>query len=164
MIGAVIHGLQETLSDMARRSEAMIAGTRTAMTSLAIGLSARVKGSKLSGQVLRVRTGRLRRSINHVVTEADGVITGAVGTNVEYARRHEFGGRVSEQVKEHMRVCKQVYGRMLSKPILVSVRAHVRTTNLPERSFLRTSLAEMKPQIKRELADAIAKAVHGAHS
>lgn len=49
------------------------------------------KGEKLSGQVLDVQTGTLRRSVGQEVSE-DGLST-RVGTNVFYGAIHEFGSR-----------------------------------------------------------------------
>ena len=48
---------------------------------MALKALARVK-LKLSDDVLRVRTGRLRRSITQSVTDDSNSITGTVGTNV----------------------------------------------------------------------------------
>ena len=39
------------------------------------------------------------------------------------------------------------------------VRAHSRKVNLPERSFMRTALAEMEPEIREEFRDAIARVI-----
>lgn len=46
-------------------------------------LLVKVKREKLSGQVLNVRTGRLRRSITQKVIDLSNGVTGIVGTNVE---------------------------------------------------------------------------------
>ena len=112
----------------------------------AIDLTAQVKGGKLSGQVLNVRSGRLRRSINYRVTESATGTEVKVGTNVEYARVHEYGfaGRVS--VKEHMRAGKRV-------------RAHTKNMRVPERSFLRSTLKENRAGIDKRIARAIASGI-----
>jgi phage gpG-like protein len=46
--------------------------------------------ANLTGSVLRVQTGRLRQSVQ---TEVTSDTTGIIGTNVEYAAIHEYGGQ-----------------------------------------------------------------------
>ena len=61
---------------------------------------------KLSGQVLKNRTGTLRRSINQHVEETDTSITGILGADMDiarYARAHEYGFRGTVQVPAHTR-------------------------------------------------------------
>ncbi len=74
-------------------SEALLANLRQAVLRIGISVQAEVKENKLSGQVLHVRTGTLRRSINQQVSEDSTGIYGQVGTNVEYAAVHEYGGQ-----------------------------------------------------------------------
>jgi len=50
----------------------------------------------LTGRVLHVRTGRLRQSIQTSVE--DGGQKGRIGTNVEYAAIHEYGGQTKPHV------------------------------------------------------------------
>jgi hypothetical protein len=110
--------------------------------------------NKLSGQVLRRRTGTLARSVAQsprVYSSADGVVIGTVGTAniigddgrapVKYGALHEWGGTYEAQVREHMRAQKQAFGRPVA-PRQVSVRAHIRRGVLPERSFLRSALSD----------------------
>lgn len=51
-----------------------------------------IKKNKLSGQVLKVRSGRLRSSITNRVFLSGKDLAGQVGTNVVYAKIHEIGG------------------------------------------------------------------------
>jgi len=112
------------------------------MNRLTLEIQSQVKGFKLSGQVLHTQTGTLRRSINREVRVVPGMVEGTVGTNVEYAGAHEFGfsGRVT--VRAHIRTIKLAFGRQLKSPIEVSVGSFSRSANLPERSFLRSTLTE----------------------
>lgn len=128
-----------------------------AVTTLAIKLTAKVK-TKLSGQVLKVRTGRLRRSVHYEVTNEPGRITAEVGTNVSYARVHEFGGKFT--VPQHIRMQSKVFGRALPAPIAVMVRSHER--NAPQRAFLTPSLVEMQGEIETALKDAVRVTIEGA--
>lgn len=129
-----------------------------------VSLQARVK-EKLSDDVLRVRTGTLRRSINLALHQEPGQVSAIVGTNVEYAAAHEYGYHGMVTVKEHLRRT-----RTRGKTVLVGntwkhpgmgewrkirgqltggeavVHEHTRMMNLPERSFLRSALREMIPE------------------
>lgn len=125
---------------------------------LAIALTRHIKEKKLTGQVLKNRTGTLRRSINYRIDEGTEKISGIVGTNKEYAAVHEYGFQGTVQVKQHMRMQRQAWGRPIS-PREVLVRAHTAKMNLPERSFLRSSLREMADQIRAEYEAAAQRAI-----
>lgn len=111
---------------------------RQRVESLGLELLRKVKEEKLSGQVLNVRTGRLRRSINEQTTVDGDRVQSAVGTNVAYARPWELGFRGIEQVRAHLRLGHQV-------------RAHARHVNIAPRSFLISSLDEMRLRIAEQL-------------
>lgn len=111
----------------------------------------RTKQDKLTDQVLHVRTGRLRRSINTRVEEGMSDVTGTIGTNVKYARPHEFGFDGTVNVREHLRRSK--LGNAFT------VRAHSMHMHIPERSFLRSSLADEREQIRAELEHATQRAL-----
>jgi phage gpG-like protein len=125
---------------------------RAEVEELALELVDNVKTDKLTGQVLNVRTGRLRRSIHHVMRVNGPEIAATVGTNVEYAARHEYGFTGIEHVKAHMR-------RMGDR--MVKVRDFMRSVKTPERSFLRSALAGMRSTIKDRLKDALRGLVGG---
>lgn len=125
------------------------------ITRLCIQLSRSVKENKLSGAVLRNRTGRLRRSINYRLETTPTSVYGIVGTNVEYARAHEYGVDKNVTVREHMRQIKKAWGKDLKAPKAVMVRSHSRHMRLPERSFLRSALREMDAEIKTQIAAAL---------
>jgi len=118
---------------------------RKRVQALGIELQRKVKEEKLSGQVLNVRTGNLRRNINEQTTVSGDTIVSAVGTNVPYARVWELGFSGIEQVKAHLR---------LGRP----VRPFSRTVNLRARPFLSTALQEMRTRIIDELTRATQEA------
>lgn len=130
-------------------------GVQKKIMRLALKMTGKVMG-KLSGDVLRVRTGRLRRSIHPEWDFKQGYSGATVGTNVEYAAIHEYGFSGSVQVKSFQREMTKAFGKPIS-PTQVTVRAHTRNANMPERSFLRTTLREMNSEIVEGLQKAIAK-------
>ena len=130
-------------------------GVQKEIMRLALKVTGKVMG-KLSGDVLRVRTGRLRRSIHPEWDFRQGYSGATVGTNVEYAAIHEYGFSGSVQVKSFQREMTKAFGKPIS-PTQVTVRAHTRNINMPERSFLRSTLREMNSEIVEGLQKAIAK-------
>ena len=114
-----------------------------------IKLQGLVKTTKLSGQVLKRKTGTLSRSIN-TKFENNGLV-GKVGTNVLYGKVWEYGGVY--QIKAHMRMMKQAFGKPVSDPRLINVQAHA--VRFPEKSFLRSALKDLRPEIKPGFQKAI---------
>lgn len=121
-----------------------------------------VKEDKLSGGVLHNRTGTLRRKVNSRVIANAQSITGTVGVKLAYAAAHEFGVDKEVQVKEHLVQIKQAFGKPLASPVLFIMPPHSRHMKLPERSFLRSALREMGPEIQQGLREALARAVQKA--
>lgn len=134
------------LARLAGTSERLRRNLRATVQRLAIKVQGIVKEGKLTGQVLHVRTGTLRRSINQRIEETSTGVFAKVGTNVRYAAIHEYGfdGRVD--VRSHTR---------LGMP----VRAHVRQVHMPKRSFLVSTLTEMSGEIRTSLRSTILQAV-----
>jgi phage gpG-like protein len=128
-------------------------GIARAVTKLALEM-VRLVQQKLSGPVLKVRTGVLRSSINsHVQQTATGA-TATVGTNVIYGRFHEFGVPHSWEIVP--RSARALAFEIGGRPIFAMRVTH---PPLPERSFLRSSLREMTPRIKEELERAVSETV-----
>lgn len=155
MIRGYLVGDKETVARLDRLKGSLRGKVKQSIVALTLSLLVKVKAEKLTGQVLKVRTGRLRRSINQRVTDAGTRIHGIVGTNVEYGRLHELGYTGPMAVKAHLRQIKTAWGKPLQTPKAVQVRAHTRQVNFPERSFLRSSLREMEPKIRDEIRVAL---------
>lgn len=158
MISAQILGYDKILAKLNALGPKLQDETRKSVLKLCLLLSAKVKRDKLSGQVLKVKTGTLRRSITHRIIDTPQGVVGQVGTNLAYARVHEFGFKGSVSVKAHMREIKQAWGKPIS-PRSVSVKTFTRKVNIPERSFLRSALQEMQPDIREEMLKAIGRAI-----
>lgn len=154
MISYSIKGLDELGASFQLRATRIVGRVTTTMRGVGAMLVGAIKEQKLSGQVLKNRTGRLRRSINAKLQQDAQTISLRVGTNVEYARAHEFGFSGAVKVSQHLRLVKQAWGRKI-KPRNVTVRAHVRHMELPERSFMRTAMAENRAEVEGLMAQAI---------
>lgn len=129
-------------------------GLARAVTTLGLELQRKVQSEKLSGQVLKVRTGTLRSSINTKTTTSESEVTATVGTNVRYGRVHEFG--VSHSWLIEARNARSLRFQIGGRTIF---RRSVTHPPLPERSFLRSALAEMRPQIEAGLTAAVDAAI-----
>lgn len=128
----------------------LIATTRK----LGLDLQRHVQADKLSGQVLKVRTGRLRSSINLAVDNTATSVSATVGTNVSYASIHEFG-------VSHPWIIEARRGKALAFEVGGNTIFRKRVTHppLPERSFLRSALRDMAPQIEAAYREAVAETV-----
>jgi phage gpG-like protein len=137
------------------------------VTELALKLEVKVKG-KLSGEVLNVRTGALRRSIFHEVYEGYDAGSGGASTtgvfgkvgssgDVKYAGIHEFGGKTPPHVIYPVKG-KALAFMMGGKQVFFAKVNHPGSV-IPERSFLRSSLKDMREEITIGLTDAVNDAV-----
>lgn len=115
-----------------------------------------IKTEKLSGQVLNVVTGRLRRSIYSKVTQTEDNVIGEVASSgdVKYAAIHEFGFDGDELVREHTREIKQAFGKAIT-PKTVVVKEFTRRMVMPERSFMRSSFRDLKAMLQQGVEDAV---------
>jgi phage gpG-like protein len=128
-------------------------GLARAVTRLGLDLQRKVQREKLTGQVLKVRTGSLRSSINTEISQSTDEVSASVGTNIRYGRVHEYGVDHPWLIEAKGRALRfEIAGRVI-------FRRSVRHPPLPERSFLRSALADMRPQIEAGLRDAVAQAV-----
>jgi hypothetical protein len=154
MISFTVQGDAAVVRMISAKVPKLTNAVRTSLTRATFMLVGYVKTNKLSGQVLRVKTGTLRRKINGRVSETSNSITGQVGVKLAYAAAHEYGLDVDESVRAHLRTIKQAFGRSIA-PVTFEVKAHSRHVHLPERSFLRSSLREMTPEIQNMIRAAV---------
>lgn len=159
MISGKIIGDSEVVRHLKSIPANVRSEVRDTIGRIVLRLQRKTKQEKLTGQVLKVRTGTLRRSIDQVVVADGQAIVGIVSTNVKYGRVHEYGFKGQVSVKQHLREIKQVFGKTLKSPRQVSVSPHTRHVYIPERSFLRSALREMQPQILAEIDAAVAKGI-----
>lgn len=165
MITGQVTGSAEAI----QRLKAITPGIRSALEQkiqqLTIKLQRKVVSNKLQGQALNVRTGRLQRSIEQAMVKDPQSITGIVSTNVVYARIHEYGGVIHMPAR-----MSKVYRSIDSKGAFRNngrfakkSRSNFETEHetkaydihMPERSFLRSALADMREEILAGINDAV---------
>lgn len=159
MIKGEVLGGEAVAQRLKGGDERLRTGLSQTIGRLVLTLQRNVKQNKLSGQVLNVRTGRLRRSIN---TRMENLNTaqpaGFVGTNVSYARAWELGFDGKVNVRESLRMQVTAFGKSI-EPQQVTVRAHQRNVHMPAKSFLGSALQELQPEIMRELSGSVTEAI-----
>ncbi len=121
---------------------------RAEVVSLTKQLAQQVRAN-LSGKVLNMRSGRLYNSITNEMIEDTTSIIGEVATRgVPYAAIHEYGGVIkhpgSNKFQAWMGAAGMVYTHF--------TRAH--DIPIPERSYMRSALAEMRDSIVARLTNA----------
>lgn len=158
MIETSVTGDTEVVASIREQYKEITDNVEKSIGRLTLKLLNLVKVNKLSGQVLNVRTGRLRRSITQTTKRESTLITGIVGTNVEYARGHELGFNGSVSVKAHLRLIKKAWGKNIS-PRSISIKSHSRQVNLPKKSFLGSALKDMSPEILQTLQQSVRQGI-----
>ncbi len=125
---------------------------------LAVQLADRVR-RKLSGEVLNVRTGNLRASIFEDVEQTPTSVTGRVFSSgdVKYAGIHEYGGVIPAHVVVPVKAKALMF--VVGGKTVFAARANIPDIQMPERSYLRSSLADMRPAIVEGLREAAREGV-----
>ena len=147
MISISLEGEDALQARLAAFPAEMIAGLATKAAILAQKLADKVKDDKLSGGALQAVSGALRASI--VATagiEADGAFA-AVGSagDVKYAAIQEYGGKTAAH--DIAAVKAKALAFATGGATLFAKQVHHPGSTIPERSYLRASLAEMADEI-----------------
>ena len=159
------------------RAPRVLQALRRKMDALDIALQSHIQGDKLSGQVLHHRSGKLFDSVRIVEAQVQGnEVTGAVegaGGIAWYGRLHEYGGTFARKAGT-VRLRTNARGELLRQEggvLAVFAKAsHKRvrevaygkgTITFPERSFMRTGMADMHPKIIEGLKEALAEGLQG---
>jgi hypothetical protein len=155
MIGAMLddRALLERLSTLPDRADSALTRAAESLTDRLLGLAS----GNLSGSVLKARTGTLRASLRATVATG-GAIAASVTASAPYAAFQEYGFSGVENVRASARRQSRAFGRAIS-PVVVAVRAHQRRVDYPGRSYLRSALAALAPEIGQAIRAAVAQAV-----
>lgn len=157
MIEVYLDGAGEVLAQLDSLSARMTEELRAAISRLTIKLQSKVKQDKLSGQVLGVRTGRGRRSIQQDVSIDGSRVVGVVSTNVNYMIGWETGWQFYAGGGKHDLSASK------AKFALSSEGGDTFNNGTPrQRPFLVPSLKELSESgvIQSEIDGAVGSAVH----
>ena len=161
MFALEVRGLDEASARFDAYPAALQAALGAKATELATALADLVK-NKLSGAVLNTSSGALRDSIAAGVTaDSDGVVA-SVGSegDVKYAAIQEYGGKTSAH--EILPVKGDVLAFVAGDGQHFARRIEHPGSVIPERSYLRSSLEDMKDEILSALASTAAEAWESA--
>lgn len=160
--------LLRTLPQAGERAGRAIAQTLDLQNELTIGYAQKNKLSGPRPSVLGVITNRLRSSLRrNDATVSDGMVEGAIGTNVEYAAVHEYGFDGEVTVKSFVRkqrsrdLVKGKKQKLVSSGVAY-VKSFTRHMRMPERSFIRSSISERLDDYNNALSAAVLDALGGA--
>lgn len=140
----------------AKAPAAMLQAVQEEMTKLADY----VRATKLQGNPLNHRSGRLSRGVTGSASIDGDTIEGKVGVPVDevpYAPVHEHGGTF--QVPSYQREVSKVFGKSVT-PFKQTVSAH--TATYPQRAFLRPSMDERRDAIMKSLNAKLSKVLREA--
>ena len=160
MITINIIGDTSVIAKLQRIYPRMLANLERTVNACGNDLVGYIKSSKLNGQVLMQRTGKLAGSINAklAVVTGDSVI-GRVGSyNCVYAAIHEYGGTTPAH-DIYPRNKKALYWPGADHPVKV---VHHPGSKFPERSFLRSGLADKAVSYRMRIEKAATDAMKGA--
>lgn len=150
MIGitGVVHGDRNVVARLSSTAPRVRDEVEQTMLRIVIELQGKVVKNKLSGQLLRRRTGTLAASIQFRVVKTADSITGITGSRVneaaplKYARPLEDGFDGTVTVREHLRMMKQAFGKPVKNPRQISVKAHAAQRHVKAYHYLRSTLNE----------------------
>ena len=156
MFSVTVTGAEQVIEQF-NAIEGRVHGSLLAViNSLALQLEAHVKQDKLEGQVLNKVTGKLQGSImSDVEDDASRIIgRGYSSTAVNYAAIHEYGGWIPDRYPVNGEVLHWV--NAAGQDVFAKF---ARGFNMPERSFLRTSLEDYRSRIIEGMTKAVQEAI-----
>jgi phage gpG-like protein len=158
MFALALEGLEEASAQLGGYPAALQGALGAKAAELAAALADLVKNDKLAGAVLNTRSGALSGSIAASVSaDADGVLA-SVGSegDVKYAAIQEYGGKTSAH--EILPAKGDVLAFVVGDAQHFARKVEHPGSLIPERSYLRSALEDMKDEILAALADAAAEA------
>jgi phage gpG-like protein len=125
---------------------------------LAAELQAKIQ-QKLSGDVLNSKSGALAGAIGVTIDDssADVSVRIATSADVKYAAIHEFGGTIPPH--QIMPDKSRALAFAIGGKQVFAARVQLPTVAMPERPYMRSSLAEMADEIREELTGAVVEAM-----
>jgi phage gpG-like protein len=162
MLRITLVGTQELMARLDRMPAAVRSILETKMREIAIQLQTHVQRDKLSGQVLNVVTGALRRSITQTVSSFGDTVVAEVFSagDVKYAGIHEYGGQTQPH-DIYPKSADALHFMIGGQEIFAKV-VHHPGSRMPERSFLRSALGDMAPTIAEEIQQAVVQGMDEA--
>ena len=167
MISGYLIGDRQLVARLGRLPDAIKQEVSQTIDALGLRLINNVVTQKLSGQVLKRKTGRLASSIFRGApdTRSRFELTGTtatsyVGTNVTYGRTWEYGADVKAYTVRPVKA-KALHFFIGGQEVFAKY-ANIPAHHLKAKPFLAPALEEMKPLIMTELTAALNRAAQKA--
>ena len=149
-------GYSAALAQIPERVRAALSAKANA---LAADLQAKIQ-QKLAGTVLNAKSGALARSIIATIEDSSANVSVRIATSgdVKYAAIHEFGGTIPPHqiVPDKARALAFAIG---GKQVFAARVQILPAVTMPERSYMRSSLAEIADAIREELTEVVAESM-----
>ena len=159
MIGLQIVGTEAVLTRLGEAPAKIRAAAKTSLDAWAEELAGYIVSEKLSGQVLNRRTGNLRATVHPISEETASTISGGAGggRDIPYAKIHEYGGLIPA----HTVVVRnaQALAFTVNGMLRFAKSVNIPDVQMPERSYMRSSLREEAPSGIEQLKAAVREAV-----
>jgi len=179
-----IDGEQKVIARLNKIDEKMRPELKKALNRIGIVLTNHIRG-KLSGGVLKVRTNRLRGSINYKIFDSIKELFVSAGTNIAYGRIHEYGGTIegspwltiplpaaqtaSGVLRARARDWVDTFFRTSSNGNLILFQKRGKeavplfvlkhSVTIPKRPYMKPTLAEKRQTILSELQSALKRVI-----
>ena len=162
MFALQLEGLEETSARIEGYPAALQAALSAKAAELAAALADLVKSDKLAGGALNSRSGALSDSITASVSaSADGVVASVSSEgDVKYAAIQEYGGKTSAH--EILPAKADVLAFIVGDAQHFARRVEHPGSVIPERSYLRSALEDMKDEMLAVFTDVVAQAWESA--
>jgi len=163
MITVSVANADRVAAALAKAPDMVLDALRVKIDAQTVDLQAYVITQKLHGQVLHQRSSALAKSIQREEAAVSGdVVQGKVFSSgdVKYAGIHEYGGTIPAH--DVVATKAQALAFVIDGKQMFAKSVHIPDVHMPERSFLRSSLAENREQIMHGLEKAAAAGVRKA--
>lgn len=165
MIGLQVIGAERVITMLGEAPAKIEAAAKSSLDAWATELAGYIKASKLSGDPLHRRSGRLSASVHPMTSQAADTVSGGAGggAGVPYAKIHEFGGTI-----DHPGGTAYFMSSELGHAVFVSnasaladrlPRTRPHTIPMPERSYMRSAFEERAPSGIEQLRAAVKAAI-----
>jgi phage gpG-like protein len=148
-------GDKEVVARLDALTDRVTANLARAIGALLVAMTSDIR-NKLNGPVLNRRTGALQNSIRQDLKVSAQDVTGTIGAGkgIPYAAIHEFGGTtkphdIRPKGKTALAFTDGYGGTIFARVV------HHPGSKMPERSYMRSTLADWSDRITRTLAKAV---------
>lgn len=166
MISIEVYGAERVVAGLQLRVERVRVAVKSSLDIWATELAGYIKASKLSGDPLHRRSGRLSSSVHPITQSTPDAISGGAGAGagVPYAKIQECGGVIHHPGGTAFFISQLLGGRAFFVSNASSLAASLPRTqphdiNMPERSYMRSALRDRAPTGIESLRAAVKEAI-----